>query len=367
MKIGIVMSYVAKNPAGLERFSLDLLKALNVSTDIKYTVYIKKGTDFAKILLDNGIANVDLVEVGFGKFWKDLGLFFAPRADVYVFNGPIVPFFFAPENFFVILHDFAYRHIKPGSRKEWLKSWLIDVLTRKAINRAKKVITVSNATKKDLMELYGVDSSRIVTIYPGFRSICSHGGESVPLINLPYFLYVGTLKERKNVVSVIKAFSLYKQQRKDNFTLVIVGKVNMENPYVRELYHYIEENNLTDSVIFTGHITDAQMSFVYQHASILVFPSLLEGFGFPVLEAMSCGLPVVTSNNGSLAELSGEAAILVDPLDIEEIAKAMKKIVDDHGFRMKLVASGLERVKIFNWTKTASELERLVVNNSVIV
>lgn len=366
MKIGIVTGYAAKNPAGLERFSLDLLKALAPSASVQYTVYTKKGSGLPDIFAANGIADVPVVEVGFGKLWKDLGLFFAPRADVYVFNGPIVPFVFSPRNYFVILHDFAYRYIKPGSRKERWKARLIDILTRQAIRRAKKVITVSETTKKDLLELYGGDPDRVITIYPGFNPVCDIQAEPVPGVKEPYFLNVGTIKERKNTLAVVKAFSLFREDGRNDFSLVIVGKLNRSNPYVLELLRVIEELGLKDSVIFTGHITDGQMSYIYRHARALVFPSLLEGFGFPALEAMNCGLPVITSNRGSLAEISGEAAILADPLNADEISVAMKKIVEDEAFGISLVARGRARAARFSWAKTAEELERLVVRDAAI-
>lgn len=367
MRIGIVTSYTTKQPAGLERFLLDLLRVLNDSKDNKYTVYIKKGTGFAGVLKENNILNVGVVEAGFGKLWKDFGLFFAPRAEAYIFNGPLIPFCFKPKNYFVILHDFAYKHIQVFTKQEKVKAKLIDFLTHKAVRRAKKIITVSNTTKDELIKLFGAKAEQVVTIYPGFRQICSLKAEPVLGVSQSYFLYVGTLKERKNVVSVIQAFSQYKKNQEDNSTLVIVGKKNLENSYVKKLVRLAEERGVADSVFFTGHISDAQMSFVYSHAMALVFPSLIEGFGFPVLEAMSCGVPVITSNIGSLAEVSGNAALLVDPLNIAEITAAMKKIVDDKNFKTGLVADGFKRARMFSWSKTAQELEQLVVDSVGII
>lgn len=367
MRIGIVTSYATQQPAGLERFLLDLLCALDSLSGAKYVVYTKKGTGLAAILKENSIFNIDVVEVGFGKFWKDIGLFFTSRADAYIFNGPIVPVFFAPKNYFVILHDFAYKHIKMSTLREKLKHIMIDMLTRKALYRAKKIITVSDATKHELVKFFGGNLNNIKTIYPGFRKVCLTKEELVSGINAPYFLYVGTLKERKNVLSLVEAFLLYKKEKKDTTMLVIVGKKNMKNPYVRKLYNTVERGNSINDVIFTGHISDAQISYIYKNAVALVFPSLLEGFGFPVLEAMSCGLPVITSNTGSLAEISGDAAALVDPLNVVEITAAMKKIVDDELFKTKLITSGLKRAQMFNWSTTAQELVQFVINGSQAV
>ncbi|MEK7644192.1 MAG: glycosyltransferase family 1 protein, partial [Patescibacteria group bacterium] len=190
--------------------------------------------------------------------------------------------------------------------------------------------------------------------------------ESVAGVRKPYFLHVGTIKERKNILTAVKAFSLFREGGKNDFNLVIVGKVNPESPYVKKLFELVEELGLKDSVIFTGHITDGQMSNIYHHARALLFPSLLEGFGFPVLEAMNCGLPVITSDRGSLAEISHGAAILVDPLNAGELAAAMKKIIEDQELRMNLVVKGRGRAEQFSWTKTARELEQLIFRDSII-
>ena len=363
MRIGIVTSFAAKQPAGLERFLLDLLQALENLSGVDYVVYTKKGAGLADALNGMGIKNIPVVEVGFGKLWKDIGLFLEPRADAYIFNGPIVPAWFTPKNYFVILQDFAYRHIQPRSWREKLKRIILDVLTRLALQRAKKIITVSETTKQELIRLFGIRPELAVTIYPGFRRLCDIFQESVAGVSQPYFLYIGTLKERKNVLSVIKAFSQYKKDMGDRRQLVIAGKHNQLDPYVKKLHKLIEQEGIASEVVFTGLISDGQVSWLYQHAEALVFPSLLEGFGLPILEAMSCKIPVITSSTGSLAEVAGSAALLVNPLGVDEIAAGMKRIVSDSELRAKLVAAGLDRLQIFSWSKTARELEQLVISN----
>lgn len=367
MKIGIVTSYASNHPAGLERFLLDLLGALDRLSGAEYVVYTKKGTGLETILKKNNIFNIDVVEVGFGKFWKDLGIFFAPRVDAYIFNGPIVPVFFAPKNYFVILHDFAYKYIRLNTWREKMMSIIMDILTHKLVHRAKKVITVSDTTKQELIKLFGGDKEKIKTIYPGFKQICKTAEESTAEVVGPYFLYVGTLKERKNALSVVRAFSLYKKNRSDRSRLVIVGKKNLANPYVRKLLEVVDREGIINDVIFTGHISDGQLSSIYKHAIALVFPSLIEGFGFPILEAMDCGVPVITSKISSLAEIGGDAALLVDPLNIGELEEAMKKIVDNEQLRKELISKGINRSKIFSWQKTAQELQQLIINNVDIV
>ncbi len=365
MKVGIVTSYAVKQPAGLERFLLDLLRELDSLKDNEYVVYTKKGSGFASVLDDEGVSNISVIEVGFGKLWKDIGLFFSPKVDAYLFNGPIVPFLFAPKNYFLILHDFAYKSIKPNTIKEKINRIVIDVLTRKAVQRAKKIITVSNTTKKELSGLYGVEDSKVTTIYPGFKHVCSGESQTLEGIEMPYFLSIGTLKERKNILSIISAFAKYVEMKQDSRKLVIVGKCSKTNPYVQKLFSLVEKEGLQEKVIFTDHVSDQQVSYLYKHADALIFPSLIEGFGFPALEAMSCEVPVITSNHGALAEISQDAAIQVPSKDINALANAMKHITEDDALRTSLIQKGLNRSKDFSWKKAAHAFEKVLINNTI--
>ena len=117
----------------------------------------------------------------------------------------------------------------------------------------------------------------------------------------------------------------------------------------------VEELNLQDRVIFKGYIPDNELEWMYLNASLFVFPSLSEGFGLPILEAMSCGVPVITSNYGAMAEVAGNAALLVNPYNIDEIAEAMYKVLTDQKLKEDLIKKGLERAKQFSWEKTAKE------------
>jgi glycosyltransferase involved in cell wall biosynthesis len=327
-------------------------------------VYTKKGAGLADILKRKNITRISVVEVGFGIFWKDIGLFFQPRMDAYIFHGPMVPFLFAPKNYFVILHDLAYKYIFTTSLKEKIKRYTMDMLTRGAFRRAKKVISVSDATKYDLVRFFGVSFEKIQTIYQGFEHIQIKAGTPIREITEPFFLFIGTIKERKNVLSVIRAFALYKKRNEDKQMLVIVGKQNKNNPYVQSLYEEIRKHSLDKSVIFTNHISDAERTYVYAHADALVFPSLLEGFGIPVLEAMSARVPVITSNTGALAEVAGDAALLVDPRDVEDISAAMETLVKNRELRDQYIKKGIERIRLFDWSNTARAIERLVIDCS---
>lgn len=364
MTIGIVTSYAPSQPAGLENFLLGLLGALDTSKKMSYVVYTKKGAGLRDALEKHRITHIPVVEVGFGKFWKDIGLFFQPRMDAYLFHGPMVPLCFAPKNYFVILHDLAYKYIHTASVREKLKRRLMDFLTQKALRRAKKVISASDATKRDLVRFFGAPPEKIETIYQGFWRIRAEEAAPVPGVKKPFFLFIGTLKERKNVLSILRAFAAYKKRHRDNRMLVLAGKHDHASPYVRLLHEEIAKRHIDESVLFTDHISDAQRAYLYLHADALVFPSLIEGFGIPILEAMSCGVPVLTSNAGALAEVAGGAALLVDPQSVDDIARGMDALASQNELREACVRKGMERIGLFDWSNAARALERLMIDAS---
>ncbi|MFV3197320.1 glycosyltransferase family 4 protein, partial [Klebsiella pneumoniae] len=156
----------------------------------------------------------------------------------------------------------------------------------------------------------------------------------------PYFLIVGNRKKHKNEISSLKAFKLLKT---DEYKVLITGSASPE------LMDYINNESLNDNVHFIGPQTDSELASLYKGAAALVFPSLYEGFGLPVVEAMSCGSPVITSNVSSLPEISGDAAILVNPLDINEIASAMNSIINDNSLKSELIEKGYKVSKHYNW------------------
>ena len=185
----------------------------------------------------------------------------------------------------------------------------------------------------------------------GFKKVCELPPTEVSGIPEKFFLFIGAIKERKNVLGVVKAFHQFTKIASSSHALLIAG--NGSGPYYEKIRAYIAENNLSSRVLFLGQITDNQLSYLYQKAEALLYPSFIEGFGFPVLEAMQCGLPVITSNTYSLPETAGDAAICVDPHDTDAIADAMKKVVQDTAFREQLTVAGKLQCEKFSWQKTA--------------
>lgn len=362
--IALVTAYSGDKPAGLERFLLQLLRAIDQhDLSRQLLVYTKKNNGLERDLRKMGAASLKVVNVFCGNFWKEFGLFFTPPADSYIFNSPLVPIFFKPKRYSVIVYDFAYKHFKSSNFKDKLKTLYIDFVSKLAFRRAKLIICISEYTKNDLIKYFKVDASKIQVVYPGDGGLTKE--EPVkPNINLSiadkFFLYVGTIKERKNLFGVLSAFAILKKRMSQDIKLVVVGKCQDSSLYAKKLQQLIKQENLDDSVIFAGHISDRELIYLYNNTLALVFPSLLEGFGFPLVEAMSRGVPIVTSENSCLSEITGEAALLVDPLNYSDIAGAMNKILTDDEKREELKVKGLERAKEFTWNKAADNFYNLV-------
>ena len=173
--------------------------------------------------------------------------------------------------------------------------------------------------------------------------------------NLPskMILNVGTLEPRKNVVSLIKAFEKLKQKGYKDYKLVIAGEKGW---LYKQIFKEVEHRDLKKEILFLGVVKDEDLPMLYNCADMFVYPSLYEGFGLPPLEAMACGIPVITSNTSSLPEVIGDAGIMVDPGDVNSLCEAMYNVLTDKELRCQMSKKGLKRAKLFSWEKAANEI-----------
>jgi glycosyltransferase involved in cell wall biosynthesis len=217
------------------------------------------------------------------------------------------------------------------------------------------VIAVSQSTKRDIMEILAIPEKKIKVVYEAasedFKPIKNKKKiEQVKKkfkINGNYLLSVATLEPRKNLKRIIEAFKMLKTK---DLKLVIVGKQGWDDSLPK-----LNFKRRNSKIIFTGYISGENKTALYSGATCLVYPSLYEGFGLPVLEAMKCGCPVLASNISSLPEVAGHAGILVDPVDVEEIAKGMGEIINNKEKREEMIKKGLKQIKKFSWEKAAKE------------
>ncbi|MCX7705661.1 MAG: glycosyltransferase family 4 protein [bacterium] len=226
------------------------------------------------------------------------------------------------------------------------------------LKRADYIVSVSEYVKKSIIQNYGIAKEKIKVVYPGigknFRAMTDNEKDKISAkikVLRPFILSVATSVERKNLKRLMEVFAIVKTKQKD-LKLVIAGNESIKEGLSRE----IEKYRLYDSVHFTGHLNSEELVYFYNTAELFIFPSLYEGFGLPVLEAMACGCPVITSNVSALPEISGGAAILVNPYNIEEIKEAVMRILMDNKLKDDMRIKGLKHAENFVWEKTAKEI-----------
>ena len=243
---------------------------------------------------------------------------------------------------------------------------LFRILMRRVAQIADKIITDSNSSKKDILDRLGVPEEKVQVIYlahhPVYRPIPDRNKiESILAkyhLNGKYLLFTGVLEPKKNLLRLIEAFHLLKTQINPlkDLKLVLVGGTGWGYAGAGEnLSRLIEQRELKEEVIFTGYVPDEDLPYLYNGAELFVFPSLYEGFGLPVLEAMACGTPVVTSKVSSLPEIVGEAGKLVDPYDPWNIAEGISEVLTNQTLRQSMIEKGLQRASLFSWQQTAAE------------
>lgn len=259
----------------------------------------------------------------------------------------------------VTIHDLIFERYPEQYKK--LDVHIYRYKFRNACKHANRIIAISNQTKTDLIDLYKIDGNKIDVCYqschPAFSKTISEVEKDFfrSTIGLPdqFFLYVGSIIERKNLLSVCKA--LHAINEKVEIPLVVIGK---GRNYKQKVKEFITENGLLNKVIFLSKNstfnslqTPETMAAIYAMATALIYPSLYEGFGIPVLEALNSGVPVITSNVSCLPETAGNAALYVHPLNSDELAEAMERIFADEDLRADLIKKGREQAQKFNLKK----------------
>ena len=268
--------------------------------------------------------------------------------------GPIDLFFLPNPNFVALLpgvklvavaHDLSFEHF-PEFLPLKSRLWHRAVNPRTLFNRADHIIAVSEHTKNDLMETYTIANEKVTTVYPGVKM---QNAECRMQNAQPYILSLGALEPRKNIEGLIQAYELSEPHEQ----LVIAG---LTTPYVKHLKKRIAKSPLRTKIALIENPTEEQKNDLYCRASLFVYPSFYEGFGFPPLEAMSAGVAVVASSASSVREVCNEAALLVNPWDSTEIAQGMKILLEDETLRTRYIEAGKKRVAQFRWDTSARKV-----------
>lgn len=290
--------------------------------------------------------------------WEQTGLpVEAARRQVGLLHGTVnvVPLFFRGPTV-VTVHDLSFlRHPEqfPRSKARYLKA-AVDLSTRKASH----IIAVSEHTRRDLVELLSLREDRISVVYsgalPSFRPLSSSQREAFLQAHFggrPMILHVGTLQPRKNIDVLIRAFAALRRREHLPHVLALVGARGW---MYDDLFALVQREGLTEHVKFVDFVDSDQLPLWYNSADLFAYPSAYEGFGLPVLEAMACGVPVVTSASSSLVELAGDAAITVAPGSQEALELALTRVLGDESLRVHLRERGLLRAAAFSWDRTAA-------------
>lgn len=257
-----------------------------------------------------------------------------------------------------IIHDLNFEHY-PGDLPGEV-SWYYRHFFPRFARKARRIATVSGYSKKDIAESYSISPDMIDVVYNGANEIFRPLDESeVTAVRkrytdgAPYFIFIGALHPRKNLSSLFRAFDVFRAHNTSVCKLMIVGSRMWWTRSIRDAFESMEHR---DDVIFTGRLALEDLHKVLASAHALTYVSYFEGFGIPVVEAFACHTPVIASNLTSLPEVAGDAALLVDPFRIDQIAEAMDRIFHDESLRREMITRGHEQGKKFSWDKTADSL-----------
>jgi len=358
MKIGIITDSIDESSAGISVYTRNLVEnILKLDKKNEYVLIHHKKSDDDLYKKTKQLI-IPLKNIPLGREYRKVvqmpKILKKQNFDLIHETAQMGPFFFK-NNFkkIVTVHDLA--PLKFFKTIQGLAPYLHHRLGLKSVlKNVDKIIAVSESTKNDIINLLKINKNKIHRIYEGNKQIKQSSNQDIFKkynIKTPYLLFIGTLEPRKNIVNIIKGFS-----KTNNLQLVIAGKKGWK---YKEIFNTVKKLKLQDRVKFIGFAANQDIPNLYKNAVAFIFASVYEGFGLPVLEAMSYGCPVVTSKTSSLPEVAGDAAILVDPFNISEIAEAIETATKDENKRKEMIEKGFKQSKKFSWEKAARETIKL--------
>lgn len=369
MLVGVDASRsVTARRTGTENYSLYLIRELlALEGAYRFRLYFSQAPSGDLLL---GAAQWRVMP--FPRLWTHLRLsweMLADPPDLLFVPSHVLPLIH-PRRSVVTVHDLGFLYHPEAhtlSQNLYLR-WS----TRHNAHAATRVLADSQATRRDLVRHYSIPDSKIAVVYPGRDETLAPVTDPAMLsatrarysLAGPYLLYVGTLHPRKNLVRLVQAFGSFLQSSADgpgapaaSLQLVLAGQKGW---LYDDILAQVRKLGLSDRVVLTGYVPDADLPALLSGALAFVFPSLYEGFGLPLLEAMACGTPVICSDASSLPEVAGDAALLVNPTDTEALADALARLVADEGLRKALVERGFRQMQRFSWRRCAEETLRVL-------
>ncbi|NJO83116.1 MAG: glycosyltransferase family 4 protein [Blastochloris sp.] len=376
MHIAIDASRLAATAlTGTERYSYELVTALaRCDRSNRYTLYCNQ----RPATLPPLGSNFTLRRIPFPRVWTHVRLsaeMLRHPPDTLFIPAHVLPLavpLLRKTRTVVTVHDLGYLRFPEAHTR--VQRLYLRLSTLWSARVATHIIAISSATRADLVRMTGVSPEKITVVHhglsPRFRPVEDRALVDAALeryrITTPYFLYVGTIQPRKNLERLIESFARldishaqhHLQSPISNLQLVLAGKRGWLS---ESIVQRVAELGITDRVRFTGYVDDADLPALLSGACAFVFPSLYEGFGMPVLEAMACGAPVLTANTSSLPEVAGDAALLIDPENTDAMTDGLARLLEDASLRADLRARGLARAAQFTWDRCAAETYAVLV------
>ena len=343
---------------GTEAYSLHLVRAmLEAGSGHGFRLYLNATAPASLFPVS---PQCELRTIPFPRLWThvrlSLEMLRAPP-DVLLIPSHVLPLIH-PRRSVVTVHDLGHRYYPEAHTRS--QRWYLEWSTRYHVRCAAHLIADSEATKADLVRLYGAAPEGVTVAYLGVDAALQPVSEPEPLsrvrrkygIDGPYLLYVGTLQPRKNLVRLIEAFGILARERAidPELVLVLAGKRGWLNEGISAA---AEEIGIAGRVLVTGYVDEEDLAALYSGARLFVMPSLYEGFCLPVLEAMACGTAVACSNTSSLPEVVGDAAATFDPHSVQDMATAIRRVLEEEKLRAELVVRGRQRCRQFTWSACA--------------
>jgi glycosyltransferase involved in cell wall biosynthesis len=365
--IAIDYTPASEQRAGIGRYVRELVKALSQhESDYLYRLLVlgKRPTPSQEIDANFEWKSVLLNTRWMARLWYRAKLplpveLFTGQVNLFHATDFVLPPTLPNCRTILTVHDLSFVRV-PESASPRLKAYL-DTVVPRSIARADHVLADSTATKQDLIDIYSTPADKITVLLSGvdahFRPIIDqelvlYVRAKYGIPDAPYVFSVGTVQPRKNYERLMEAIQILKQQGIKLHAVIAGGKGWLDSP----IYARIHSLKIQDQVHFIGFADEADLPALYSGAICSTFVSLYEGFGIPILEAMACATPVITSNISSMPEVAGNAALLIDPYDIEAIAGAIQRIIQDDELRISLIKRGIERTRHFTWEQSARHL-----------
>ncbi len=351
---------------GIGRFSHETLKRLVLNNpQIQFHFFFDRKFDPSFIYANNIIPHVIFPPARHPFLWY---IWF--EWSIYFKLKKIKPdYFLSPDGYLClksktkqipVIHDLAFEHYPkdiPNLVAKYYRYFF-----PKFAQKATHIFTVSEFSKKDINQTYNINPEKISVVgnaYPAREIKADYSLLNQIVNNQPYFFYLGAIHPRKNILRLIKAFELFKKDNPNNYKLILAGRMAWLSDALNK---YVQNSDFSADIIFTGKISDEQATAFYRNARALTYIPYFEGFGLPILEAYNQNCPVISSISSSMPEVAGNAALLVNPTDVESIALAMKDIAFDDQLRMDLINEIPAQLAKYSWEKTVQKMEEVLFN-----